>query len=114
MKSYMKYTSVVEGLNIRKTKEEGMYSAFSGRNVLARNLTFYGGVWKITFNSDSVDYYQNDDGQIVYELTAESSGTRKGLMFKTPEAELLFLDQFSECANNATKMIDLIRIMKES
>jgi len=110
----MKYSSTINSLNVRKNSRNEFYTAYTGRASVAKNLNFYGGVFKITFNNESVDYYENHQGQVVYELTDNASGTGKGLFFETCEAELLFLEQFSDCINEATKMVELIRIIKDA
>lgn len=110
----MKNATTVTNLNIRKNAKGDFYTAYQGRNSLAKNLEFYGGVWKITFNNESVDYYESPTGEIVYVLTSFGSDTKNGLYFETAEQELLFLEQFANCEKAAQKMIELIRIIKES
>ena len=110
----MKHATVLTNLNIRKNAKGDFYTAYTGRNTLAKSLNLYGGVWKITFNNDSVDYYENAAGEVVYILTCDYSDTKKGLYFETAESELLFLEQFENCINSATKMQELIRIIKEA
>ena len=109
----MKFTTAFNSLNLRKNKNSETYTAYNGRNTIAKQLFFYGGVWKIIFNNFSVDYYQNDAGQVIYILTENSSDLKKGLYFETPEQELLFLEQFENCINTAGKMQELIRVIKE-
>ena len=110
----MKFATLITNLNIRLNSNQETYTAYAGRNTLAKTLNLYGGVWKITFNNESVDYYENAQGEIVYILTDYSNNTKKGLFFETAEAELFFLEQFSNCINTATKMTELIRIIKEA
>jgi hypothetical protein len=110
----MKFTTVINKLNIRLNSNNETYTAYNGRNTVAKNLSLYGGVWKITFNNESVDYYENATGEVVYMLTNHANDTKKGLYFETAEAELLFLEQFENCINTATKMTELIRIIKEA
>tara|TARA_R110000851_G_scaffold245642_1_gene398392 strand:+ start:150 stop:488 length:339 start_codon:yes stop_codon:yes gene_type:complete len=100
-------------LNIRKNSNSDTYTAYTGRNTLVKDLTLYGGVWKVTANDSSVDYYENKQGQVVYILTEQASDTKKGFYFETAEMELLFLQQFDKCINNYVKMVELIRIIKE-
>ncbi len=110
----MKFATPVTNLNLRTKNNGDTYTAFAGRNTIAKNLELFGGVWKITLNNDSVDYYQNESGEVVYILTCDYSDTKKGLFFKDVEAEDLFLEQFANCQNSAIKMQELIRIIKEN
>lgn len=101
-------------LNIRKNKASEFYSAYTGRNTLAKGFDLYGGVWPITFNNESVDCYSNDDGVVIYMLTANGGDTKRGIFFSSLESEAAFLEQFGDCDTTARKMIELIRIIKES
>jgi len=77
-------------------------------------MDLHGGVWKITFNNESVDWYKNDDGQVVYILTNHANDTKQGLFFETVDDESKFLERFKNCINTTDKMISLISFIKDA
>ncbi len=109
----MKYSKAINNLNVRKNSKGDLYTAYSGRETLAKNLKFYGGVWKIALNNGSVDYYENAEGQVIYILKEGHEYTYEGLYFESAELELSFLFQFMVFLNSAQKMNRLITIIKE-
>jgi hypothetical protein len=108
----MKYAAKINKLNIRLNNNLENYTAYCGRKSIAKKMELYGGVWKVSFNGESVDYYQNDDGNVVYMLTKDGNDTKKGLFFETPEQELIFLERFSNCFSDVDKMTSLIEFIK--
>jgi hypothetical protein len=102
----------IDNLLLNKKTGTGLFSAKSGRSILARNLSYIGGAWKNTELQESVDYYSNDDGERLYVLTIKGEGTSQGILFKTVEAELAFLDQFSHF-KAISRVDELVRIIKE-
>jgi hypothetical protein len=102
----------IDNLLLNKKTGTGLFSAKSGRSILARNLSYIGGASKSTELQESVDYYSNDDGESLYVLTIKGEVTSQGIYFKTLKEEVAFLDQLSHI-EVLSRVDEMVRIIKE-